>query len=83
MANRDELKALLQEVFLLTPEEFRFDMTRDDVETWDSLGVVSLAVGVHETFGYHMTPEEASSLRSFGDVVAILESKGIRFDEPS
>ena len=79
MTNREKLKALLLDVFLLGDSEFRFDLTRHDIETWDSLGVVSLAVGIHETFGYHMTPEEATSLSSVEDVMRILESKGISF----
>jgi acyl carrier protein len=80
MSNREKLKNLILDVFLLNPAEFRFDLTRDEVDTWDSLGVVSLAVGVHETFGYHMTPDEATSLKGIGDVIAVLKAKGIDFD---
>ena len=80
MSNLEKLKQLVLDTFLLDASEFRLDLRREEVETWDSLGVVSLAVGVHETFGYHFTPEEATGLRSVTDVVRILESKGIRFD---
>ena len=80
MSNLEKLKQLVIDTFLLDPSEFRLDLRREEVETWDSLGVVSLAVGVHETFGYHFAPEEATGLRSVADVVRILESKGIRFD---
>jgi acyl carrier protein len=80
MGNREKLRQLLIDIFLLAPDEFRFDLTREQVETWDSLGVVSVAVGVHETFGYHPTPEEAASLKSVPDIMELLESKGIRFD---
>lgn len=79
MTNRDKLQSLLIDVFLLDPSEFHFEMTRDEVETWDSLGVVSMAVGVHETFGYHFTPEEATGIASVPDIIRILESKGIDF----
>lgn len=80
MANREKLKQLLTDIFLLDPSEFRFDLTREQVETWDSLAVVSVAVGVHETFGYHPTPEEATALKSVPDIMALLESKGIKFE---
>lgn len=80
MSNREKLKNLILDVFLLNPTEFRFDLMRDEVDTWDSLGVVSLAVGVHETFGYHMTPDEATSLKGVGDVISVLQAKGIDFD---
>lgn len=77
MTNREKLKSVLLDIFLLSDEEFRFDLTRDEIDTWDSLGVVSLAVGIHETFGYHMTPDEATSLRSISDVMELLIAKGI------
>ena len=53
------------DVFLLEPSDFRFSLTRKEVETWDSLGIVAMAVGVHETFGYHFTPVEAMDIRLY------------------
>ncbi len=80
VSNRDKLKQLLVEVFLLSDDEFSFDLTRDQIETWDSLGVVSLAVGVQETFGYHFSPEQAASLASVADIIEILTNNNIPFD---
>lgn len=80
-ANIDKLKELMIDVFLIDPREFRMDLRRDEVETWDSLGVVSLAVGVQETFGYHLTQDEAISIKSIRDLVTILEARGISFGE--
>ncbi len=80
MDNRQKLKDLLVDVFLLSPEEFRFDLTREEVETWDSLGVVSMAVGVQETFGYHMKPEEAVAIRGVADLMELLSARGIPLD---
>jgi acyl carrier protein len=59
MTNREKLQDLLQDILLLDPSEFRFDLQREEVQTWDSLSVVAIAVGVDETFGYHMSPDEA------------------------
>ena len=81
MTNREKLQNLLLDVFLLTPAEFSFDLTRDDIDTWDSLGVVAMAVGVKETFSYHMAPEEATGIKSVKDIIELLESKGISFNE--
>ena len=71
MSNSQKLRELVQDVFLLDPAEFRLDLTRDEIDTWDSLGVVSLAVGIHDTFGYHMSPDEAAHLGGLGDLVAL------------
>ena len=79
MNNREKLQDLLLDVLLLDLSEFRFDLDREEIETWDSMAVVSIAVGVDETFGYHFTPEEATGLTGVADIIRILESKGISF----
>jgi acyl carrier protein len=81
MTNREKLKQLLLDVFLLSDEEFSFELKREDIPTWDSLGVVSMAVGVQETFGYHFTPEQATAITSVVDIIRILSESGINFDE--
>ena len=81
MTNHEKLRELLIDVFLLDPSEYDVGLTRDDIDTWDSLGVVSMAVGVHETFGHHMSPEEAMGIGSVRDIVTYLRSKGVPFDE--
>ena len=81
MTNREKLQDLLLDILLLDPSEFRFDLKREEIFTWDSMAVVAIAVGVEETFGYHFTPAEATSLTGVGDVIQILESKGISFEE--
>jgi len=81
MKNREKLKQLLMDVFLLSEEEFTFDLKREDIQTWDSLGVVSIAVGVQETFGYHFSPNQAIGISSVADIIRILSDNGISFDE--
>lgn len=81
MSNRDKLKALLIDVFLLEKDEFSFELKNTDIDTWDSLGTVAMAVGIQETFGYHMKPDEATSVTSVPDIIYMLEQKGILFDE--
>ena len=51
MTNREKLKDLLMDVFLIEPSEFRFDMMRDEIESWDSLGVVSWLWGYRRHSG--------------------------------
>ncbi|NUM76085.1 acyl carrier protein [candidate division KSB1 bacterium] len=81
MTNYEKLKNLLVDVFLLEPSEFRLDLSRDEIDSWDSLGVVSMAVGIEETFGYHLTPEEATGVKSVQDIMNILRAKGVVFDD--
>lgn len=81
MDNRQKLRELLMDVLLLTDQEFSFDLRREQVETWDSLAIVAIAAGIDETFGYHMSSDEAVNLTGVRDVVNILEREGIRFAE--
>jgi len=81
MTNHEKLQDLFVEVFLIDPSDFRLDLSREEVDTWDSLGVVSLAVGVQETFGRHFTQEEALGIKKVSDIVNLLESGGIPFHE--
>lgn len=80
MQNLEKLKQVLVDVFLLDPAEFKRSLRREEVDTWDSFGVVALAVGVQEAFGYHCTPAEATGLKSVEDIISLLSSKGISFD---
>ena len=60
---RDKLNDLLMEVFLIEEDEVTDDLRRADLDTWDSLGTVSLAVGVEEVFGYHIDPGASNRAR--------------------
>lgn len=80
MSNKVKLQDLIVDVFLLEDGEYSENLKKDDVPNWDSLGVVSVAVGVQEAFGYHMTPEEAMSLTGVSDIIKILEKNGISFE---
>lgn len=80
MTSHDQLKELILDILLLEPEEYSLDLSRDQVETWDSLAVVSIAVGLDETFGYHPTPAEATAIESVRDVIRLLKCNGISFD---
>lgn len=81
MSNNEQLKQLLMDVFLIDESEYSLELSQDELETWDSMGLVAMAVGIEETFGYHLAQDEALSIKKFQDVVDILSSKGISFDE--
>ena len=82
MTSRETLVQLLADIFLLDPSEVRMDMTRADLPSWDSLAVVSIAVGVHQTFGYHFTPSEANGIQTFQDIIDLLKARGVWHESP-
>lgn len=80
MTNREKLMQLVLDVFLLTEDEFSFSLKREDVPNWDSLGIVSIAVGIQETFGHHFSPADAMAIGGVEDIIRALEKQGISFD---
>ena len=82
MKQRETLLQLLADIFLLDPSEIRMDMTRADLPSWDSLAVVSIAVGIHQTFGYHFTPSEAHGIQKFQDIIDLLTARGVWHESP-
>ena len=57
-----------------------FDLHRDEVETWDSMATVAIAVGIEEVFKHHPTEEEAIGLESVQHILAFLKAKGVPLD---
>lgn len=80
MSNERKLRELFVDVFLLEPGEYRRDLERSDIDTWDSLGTVSLALGLEEAYGVRIDQEELIGLRGVADVVDLLRAKGVPFD---
>ena len=52
-----EIEPLLKKVF---PDELNFsiEMTKDEIESWDSMGHLNLILEVEDTFGVSFTKEE-------------------------
>ncbi|GEM_PF-610243 len=79
-SNKEKLKNLISEVFLLNRGEFHFKLRRTEVETWDSLGIVALAAGIKRVFGYPLSPAEAAGLKGVREIILWLNKKGVCFD---
>jgi acyl carrier protein len=76
----EKLKQLLMEVFLLDEGQIHLELKREEISTWDSLGVVSLAVGIEEVFGYHMKPDEALGLKGIPDLLKLLQDREVKIN---
>lgn len=75
--NDDKLKALLVDIFMMDESQYKDENGPMQIDTWDSLATVSMAVGVHEEFGHHMTPEEVGEIRKIADIKAFLRRNGV------
>ncbi len=76
-----EALAWVADVFGTPPERIRRETPRTDIETWDSLGVLTLMARLDEDFHVLLTEEEIQQLRSVGDILDLLRKRGILKDE--
>ena len=55
---------------------------RDEIEAWDSLGILTLIARMDEDFQVLLTEDEIQELRSVGDIVEVLRKHGQVADNP-
>jgi acyl carrier protein len=69
-----EIEPLLKKVF---PDELNFsiEMTKDEIESWDSMGHLNLILEVEDTFGVSFTKEEIEELDSLKVLLNHLSKK--------
>jgi acyl carrier protein len=79
--NDVKLRNLLVDVLLIDEDQYRDDYGPDEITSWDSVGMVEIAVAIEKQFGYALSPEEMVSLRSIGDIKRVLRPQGIDFAE--
>jgi acyl carrier protein len=71
------LQCLLVDVFGMDEKLYRDEHGPDQIDGWDSLATVSMAVGLHETFGHHMSPQDVAKIKTIGDIKAWLREQGV------
>ena len=49
---------------------------RDDVPTWDSMGVLALMAGMDEKFNIVLTDDDIKSMKGVADILALLREHG-------
>lgn len=72
-----QLFLILGQTLNLNETDLSLDTTADDLETWDSLAIINLAVAIEGEFGISLTAEEVEALVSVKSIVEILERHGV------
>jgi len=67
-----ELLAWVADVFETPIESIQPQTLRDEIATWDSLGVLTLIARMDEDFHILLTDEEIQQLRSVGDIIDVI-----------
>ena len=51
--------------------------SQETCEKWDSMGQLNLVVELESEFDVTLEPEEIGEMKCFGDIIAILRTKGV------
>jgi acyl carrier protein len=71
----DEILAWVAEIFETPLEKIGPETKREEIEAWDSLGILTLIARMDEDFHILLTDEEIQRLRSVGDIVDFLNQR--------
>lgn len=72
----NEILIWVAEVFETPADKIRPETKRDEIDAWDSLGILTLIARMDEDFQVLLTEEEIQELRSVGDIVEVLRKHG-------
>ncbi len=75
--NRAELRRIVADVLEVDPELLQSDTELTQIETFTSVAVLTLMIELDMQAGVKILPEEASKLRRYGDIEAVVERHGI------
>lgn len=75
----DDLKSVVAKVFGVNKHEVTLGSSPETIRRWDSLQHLLLVHELEKRFGVSIAMRETSKLSNVGDIVSLLESKGIRF----
>lgn len=77
-----EILAWVAEVFETPLEKIRLETTRDEIDAWDSLGILTLMARLDEDFQVLLTEEEIQQLRSVEDILNLLRKRDVLENNP-
>jgi acyl carrier protein len=72
------LESLFADVFEQPADSFDDGSNQDNTESWTSLGHVKLLVAIEGGYGIRFSNAEMATMRSLGDIRAVLANKGMR-----
>ena len=75
MTNQEVIE-WIADIFEEPVENIELESSPEDIEAWDSLGVLTLIAGLDDDFDILLTDEEIQELRTVKDILAIFDRSG-------
>ena len=77
--NDRALRQVLVEVLLIDDDQYRDDFGPAQIGSWDSLGMIEIALAVEQRFGVTLQPEQMVTLQTIGELKDHLREQGVAF----
>lgn len=77
MSNQEKFKQVVAECLQIDPEQVRPSLSQDNVETWDSVAMVTLISEIENAFGVSFEITEMLSFKTVGLIAELLKEKGV------
>jgi acyl carrier protein len=73
---QQEALGWIANLFEEKPERLTPDMNREDIQAWDSLGVLTLLADLDNDFAIQLSDAEVQGMKTVNDVLEILRRHG-------
>jgi len=73
----DKLKSIFSSVLNIDPSKINNDISPQNTPAWDSLNAIVLVTEIEKAFSLKFAYDEIMNVKNFGDVAALLQSKGV------
>lgn len=74
----DTLTKIFSSVLNLPESDIVATLSPEHAESWDSLNAIILLTEIENAFKVKFTFDEAMAIKNFGEVVALVRSKGVQ-----
>jgi len=79
-SNRNKLVEIISVLLDIDTTKITDETSPETVDQWDSLNHLNICSAVSQEFSISMTTEEMVMIRSVGDLIKLLVSKGLSFE---
>jgi acyl carrier protein len=69
------IRAIAADLFLVPLQELTPESSPQNIENWDSMQHLNLALELEMTFGIKLTPAELDSMRNIASAAAVVRKK--------
>lgn len=73
----EKLKEIVAKVLLIDKAKINDEMSREDMEEWDSMAHLMLVSEVESAFEVMMSDDDIVEIQTFGDIKKVLRKLGV------